>query len=139
MTRVIGIDPIPVPDELLLDYTLSSKKLTPRSIRPSCGGWIDNGVYIEDSVERSKMLKSLNTITRLTNKKALLKGAVFCITEFTDRNNWKAVRVRSLTSTTDVYAPWVEGLAGHCVITMKNGDCSLTYYSVNCITEKLVG
>ena len=44
---VLGIKPIPIPDDLLLDYTLSSKKVVVDSI-PESQGWITNGVYIEE-------------------------------------------------------------------------------------------
>lgn len=135
---VLGIKPIPIPDELLLDYTLSSKKVVIDSI-PESKGWITNGVYIDDPVERSKMVKTLKLLYHKLNQKILLKNAVFCITKFTDRNNWEAVRVKPIKKDSNIYAPLVDGLLGSAKLVMSEGHVLLSYFSKTVITEELIG
>lgn len=135
-TIILGVDPIPVPDNLLLDYTLSSKKV---SVGPaSKSGWLTDGVYIEDPVERLKMEKSLRKIHRQINDRILLRNSIFAITKFKDRRNWEAIRVRAVEGSTNIYAPLVEGLIGSAKIVVSEGNCNLSYYSKNCISEELI-
>lgn len=139
MSRVIiGIDQIKIPDKLLLSYNLSSKKVVIDSM-PEKSYWITDGVYIDDPVERIKMVKILKEITKVLESKILFSKALFCFTEFEDKDNWRAVRIHQIKKDSNVYAPMMWGLTGSAEIVMKNGVCNLSYFTKDCITEKLIG
>ena len=139
MSRVIiGIDQIKIPDKLLLSYNLSSKKVVIDSM-PEKSYWITDGIYIDDPVERIKMVKTLKEITKALESKILFSKALFCFSEFKDRDNWRAVRISKIKKDADVYAPMRWGLTGSAEIIMKNGKCQLKYYTKDCITEELLG
>ena len=135
--KIIGVDPIPVPDKLLLDYNIKSKKIVMGY--PEDAFWVTDGVFIEDPVERMKMEKMLKEITKYFRSKVSLSNSIFCFTEFEDKDNWRAVRIHQIKKDANVYAPMMWGLTGSAEIVMKNGVCNISYFTKDCITEKLIG